>query len=60
MPTTIAPTDQLIEEIALKHLFIETLRTQNSDSLDFHDVSVGCIKKALEAAYSAGQSVGRA
>lgn len=48
--------DQLLEEIALKHLFIETLKTQNSDSLDFHEVSVWGVKEALQAAFRAGQA----
>lgn len=44
-----------LEKIALDHLFIDTLETRNSDSLDFHDVSVWAVKSALEAAYRAGQ-----
>ena len=36
-------------------LNIETLETQNSDSLDFHDCSVWSIREALEAAYMAGR-----
>ncbi len=43
-----------IEKIALDHLFIDTLETRKSDSLDFHDVSVWGVKSALEAAYRAG------
>ena len=46
--------DQLLTQIALDHLFIETLATRNSDSLDFHDVSVWGVKSALMAAYQAG------
>ena len=46
--------NKLLEEIALKHFFIETLETQQSDRLDFHDVSVWAVKSALEAAYAAG------
>jgi hypothetical protein len=46
--------EQVIEQIALDHLFIQTLETQNRDRLDFHDVSVWAIKSALEAAYAAG------
>ena len=46
--------NKLFEQIALKHFFIETLETQHSDRLDFHDVSVWAIKSALEAAYAAG------
>ena len=48
--------EQVIEQIALDHLFIQTLETQNSDRHDFHDVSVWAIKSALEAAYAAGAS----
>lgn len=48
-------TDQLLLEIAKKHFMIETLETRNSDSLDFHDVSVWGIKAALQEAYEAGK-----
>jgi hypothetical protein len=46
--------DQLLTNIAQKHLNIETLETRKSDSLDFHDVAVWCLKDALAAAYDAG------
>ena len=46
--------EQLLEQIAKQHLFIDTLETQSSDRLDFHDVSVWGVKAALEAAYEAG------
>ena len=48
------PSEQL-EQIAKEHLFIETLETQNSDRLDFHDVSVWGVKAALQAAFEAGR-----
>ena len=48
--------DQLLTDIAKKHLNIETLETRNSDSLDFHDVAVWCLKDALQEAYEAGLS----
>ena len=51
--------DQLLTQIALDHLFIETLATRNSDSLDFHDVSVWGVKSALMAAYQAGLAPGQ-
>ena len=51
--------DQLLAQIALDHLFIETLATRNSDSLDFHDVSVWGVKSALMAAYQAGLAAGQ-
>jgi hypothetical protein len=47
--------DTILAEIAAKHLFLETLETRNSDSLDFHDMAVWSIKAALEAAYEAGR-----
>ncbi|CAB1367228.1 DUF6900 domain-containing protein [Denitratisoma oestradiolicum] len=51
--------DQLLARIVLDHLFIETLKTRNSDSLDFHDVSVWGVKSALMAAYQAGLAAGQ-
>jgi len=51
--------NKLLEQIALKHFFIETLETQHSDRLDFHDVAVWCIKSALQAAYTAGIEAGK-
>ena len=51
---TTQPLDALLTRIAQEHLFIDTLETQNSDSLDFHDVSVWGVKEALIAAYQAG------
>ena len=48
------PLDALLTRIAQAHLFIDTLETRKSDSLDFHDVSVWGVKEALIAAYQAG------
>ena len=50
----ITAPSSLLEEIALKHFFVQTLQTQNSDRLDFHDVSVWAIESALKAAFEAG------
>ena len=51
-----APSDALLLEIATKHFHsIETLETQNSDRLDFHDVAVWAIRDALEEAFEAGR-----
>lgn len=47
--------DKTLEKIAKEILWIETLETRKSDSLDFHEVSVWGLKEALEAAYKAGQ-----
>lgn len=51
--------NQLFEQIAAEHLMIETLATRKSDSLDFHDVTVWCVRNALEAAYQAGREAER-
>ena len=53
--TTQYQIDELLAEIAKKHLNLETLETRNSDSLDFHDVAVWAIKDALQEAYEAGK-----
>jgi hypothetical protein len=50
--------DHIFALIAEKHLFIATLETRNSDSLDFHDVSVWGVRSALEAAFKAGVELG--
>jgi hypothetical protein len=50
--------DTILTLIAQKHLGIDTLQTRNSDSLDFHDTAVWCIKDALEAAFKAGAELG--
>ena len=54
----ITAPSSLLEEIALKHFFLQTLKTQNSDRLDFHDVSVWAIESALKAAFEAGVQAG--
>jgi hypothetical protein len=41
--------------IARKFLGLDTLEERRSDSLDFHDLSVVGIRRALEAAYKAGK-----
>ena len=46
--------DKAVAEIAARILGVETLTPQNRDSLDFHDLSVWNIRRALEAAYEAG------
>ena len=43
-------------DIAQRILGIETLEEQRSDSLDFHDLSVVSIEKALVAAFEAGKA----
>ena len=51
--------DRQLQQIALDHLFIDTLETRNSDRLDFHEVSVWAVKSALMAAYEAGRQAAR-
>jgi hypothetical protein len=51
--------NQLLEQIAKQHLFIDTLETQSSDRLDFHDVRFWGVKAALQAAYEAGLNAAR-
>lgn len=45
----------LLTAIAQEELLVETLETRMSDNLDFYDVSVWGIKRALARAYEAGQ-----
>ncbi len=56
MPTK--KQDQQIIEIAKRHLQIETLEERKSDSLDFHEVSVWGVKRALEEAFELGRQAG--
>lgn len=51
--------ENLLTQIAQSKLGIETLETRKSDSLDFHDVAVWCLRDALEAAFTAGVEQGR-
>ncbi|ABK45316.1 conserved hypothetical protein [Magnetococcus marinus MC-1] len=48
------PEAGIFSRIALDYLFIDTLETRKSDSLDFHNVSVWGVQSALEAAFQAG------
>lgn len=45
---------QTLEKIAKDFLHVETLQTRNCDRLDFHDIGVGCLSDALNAAFDAG------
>ena len=44
----------LFAQIAAEELGIETLAVRGLDFLDFHDVYVGAIHKALDRAFQAG------
>ena len=48
-----------VAEIARRLLGIETIETQSSDALDFHDLAVWQVREALQAAYDAGVAAGR-
>jgi ribosomal protein L18 len=50
--------EKLIAQIARERLYIETLETRSSDRLDFHEVGVAGVRKALAAAYRAGYEAG--
>ena len=58
MTTTAESYNILLEKIAKKWFNVKTLKTRGSDGLDFYDVSVGCMKKALDEAFKAGVEVG--
>lgn len=58
MNTTAETYNILLEKIAKKWFDVETLERRGSDGLDFYDVSVGCIKNALDEAFKAGMEVG--
>jgi len=51
--------DMVVEHIARTKLDMPTLRARKSDSLDFHEVSVWGLKRALAAAYEAGREDAR-
>lgn len=53
LPELIA-RDKVSEEVR-KLLHLETLTTRNMDSLDFHEVAVWNIKKAIDMAFEAGR-----
>lgn len=46
--------EEAIVEIARRLLRLPTLDARNSDRLDFHELSVGQVRQALEAAWDAG------
>ncbi len=52
-PTMNKQIEATLLKIAQDKLRFETLETRRSDSLDFHDIAVWCVKNALEAAFQA-------
>lgn len=57
-PNPDAARDVMLLEIAERHLFLDTLETRKSDSLDFHEHAVWAVRSALEAAFEAGRRAG--
>ncbi len=51
--------DTVIRNIATDILGLETLKARKRDALDFHDLSVWQIHKALAAAFEAGRQSSR-
>lgn len=56
--TTTPTTSEVLDEIARRHLGLETLEEQRSDSLDFHELPVWDLRAALAAAFDAGRASG--
>ena len=46
--------EEMLTQIASEFLNIETLKIQNSDDKDFHDLAVWQIAEALDKAFAAG------
>ena len=49
-----ATRKQVLDEIARKLLDIESLTPQGRDRLDFHDIHVSLLQRAMEEAWKAG------
>lgn len=59
MKTQTTP-NPLFERIAREQLCIDTLVEQRRDHLDFHEVSVNGLHRALQAAFDAGRLAAKA
>lgn len=57
-PAVVLAMREAVERIAREVLQIQTLEAQNSDRLDFHEVSVWSVRDALGEAFIAGRSAG--
>ena len=51
------PVADALAQIARKELGIETLEVRGRDRLDFHEVGVAGLRRALERAYGLGRNV---
>jgi len=50
--------NESVERIGKQTLGLPTMKTRNSDGLDFHDLSVWQIREALNQAYDDGYDAG--
>jgi hypothetical protein len=50
------PVADALAQIAREELGIETLEVRRQDRLDFHDVGVAGLRRALERAYELGRN----
>ena len=48
--------EQTIQRIVREVLWLQTLEQRGRDHLDFHEVSIWQIRRALEQAYEAGRA----
>lgn len=48
-----------LQLVAAEHCHVETLEKRGRDALDFHDIGVAGLRRALAAAFNAGRVVGR-
>jgi hypothetical protein len=46
--------EQILQIVKNNFYGIDTIETRNSDSLDFHDTAIWCIRSAIENAYKIG------
>ncbi|MEX2186158.1 MAG: hypothetical protein WD875_05155 [Pirellulales bacterium] len=51
--------DKLLADIARRELRVPTLDERKSDSLDFHEVGVWSMRRALRSAYRAGRDAAK-
>ncbi|MEX2185709.1 MAG: hypothetical protein WD875_02900 [Pirellulales bacterium] len=51
--------DKLLAEIAKRELQVPTLDVRNSDGLDFHEIAVWSLQRALRLAYRAGHDAAK-
>jgi uncharacterized protein HemY len=51
--------DKLLAGIAKRELRVPTLGARNADSLDFHEVAVWSLQRALRLAYRAGRDAAK-